>query len=88
MVTFTLRIADEQIEKRLNERASANGRTIEAEATEILRDALAQTAETPAVPRQYKSDLFRRIRAIVDPVGGVDLELPPRGPGREPPRFD
>ncbi len=88
MVTVTLRIADEKIEKQLNDRASANGRSIEAEATEILCHALAQARETAEPPRQYKSDLVRRIREIVDPVGGIDLELPPRGPGREPPRFE
>ena len=33
-------------------------------------------------------DLFRAIRARVAPLGGVELEIPPRGPMREPPRFD
>lgn len=28
-----------------------------------------------------------RIRARFAPYGGVDLELPPRGPDRDPPRF-
>ena len=38
--------------------------------------------ETP--PR----NLAGAIRARTAPLGGVDLELPPRGPGREPPSFD
>ena len=38
--------------------------------------------ETP--PR----NLAGAIRARIAPLGGVDLELPPRGPGREPPSFD
>ena len=38
---------------------------------------------------QYKSDLVRRIRAIVDPVGGIDVQLPPRSSrGRIPPSFE
>ncbi len=32
--------------------------------------------------------LARAIRARFAPLGGVDLKLPPRGPMREPPRFD
>ena len=33
-------------------------------------------------------NLASAIRARIAPLGGVDLELPPRGPGREPPSFD
>ena len=33
-------------------------------------------------------DLFRAIRARVAPLGGIELELPPREPIREPPRFE
>jgi len=42
------------------------------------------------LPKQPKpaSNLYERIRARVDPLGGVDLELSPREPGREPPCFD
>jgi hypothetical protein len=28
------------------------------------------------------------IAAIVDPIGGIELDLPHRGGFREPPRFD
>jgi hypothetical protein len=28
------------------------------------------------------------IAAIVDPIGGIELDLPPRSRTREPPRFD
>ena len=33
-------------------------------------------------------NLASAIRARIAPLGGVDLQLPPRGPGREPPSFD
>ena len=33
-------------------------------------------------------ELFSAIRAHVEPLGGIELELPPRGPMREPPRFE
>jgi hypothetical protein len=33
-------------------------------------------------------NLYERIRARFAPIGGVDLELPPREPAREPPHFE
>ena len=33
-------------------------------------------------------DLLSRIRAQVEPLGGIELELPPREPIREPPSFE
>lgn len=53
----------------------------EAEVRDILRDTLNQP-ERPAV------NLYQRIRSPFAPLGGVDLELPPREPAPEPPRFD
>jgi hypothetical protein len=35
-----------------------------------------------------KRNLYERIRARVEPLGGIELELPPREPDRDPPRFD
>jgi hypothetical protein len=34
------------------------------------------------------ASLVEAIRRRFEPFGGVDLELPLRGPGREPPRFE
>ena len=34
------------------------------------------------------SNLYDAIRKIVEPLGGIELELPLRVAGREPPRFD
>ena len=33
------------------------------------------------------ADLVAVIRALVEPFGGIELELPPREPMREPPGF-
>ncbi len=42
-----------------------------------------------AVGRKPRSrDLASVIRSHFGPAKGVDLELPPREPGREPPSFD
>jgi hypothetical protein len=39
--------------------------------------------------RPTARNLYERIRARLEPLGGADdLELPPRLPDRDPPRFD
>jgi antitoxin FitA len=53
---------------------------MEDEARDILRTALAQE---PASARH----LVDAIRELIEPLGGVELELPPRGSMREPPDF-
>ena len=47
-----------------------------------LVDAVWDEPERPAV------NLYQRIRSRFAPLGGVDLELPPREPAPEPPRFE
>ena len=54
---------------------------MEAEAREILTLAL---NEKPA-PEQNLAELLRK---RFGRYGGVELEIPPRGPMREPPSFD
>ena len=53
---------------------------MEEEARLILRDAVGRKKPAP--------NLASAIRARIAPLGGVDLELPPRAPGRAPPSFD
>lgn len=53
---------------------------MEEEAREILRSAL-------AAPAPAKGNLAEIIRRRFAPFGGVELELPPREPAREPPDF-
>ncbi len=54
---------------------------MEEEVRDILRAALEQEPVTGG-------DIYRAIRARVEPLGGIELELPPREPIREPPSFD
>lgn len=54
---------------------------MEQEARDILRAALDQEPSTG-------KDLVSAIRARFAPLGGVELNLPPREPMREPLRFD
>ncbi|MFC3229620.1 hypothetical protein ACFOGJ_20395 [Marinibaculum pumilum] len=38
--------------------------------------------------RAPRRNLAAEIRALIAPLGGVEVVLPPRAPMREPPRFD
>lgn len=81
MASITVRNLDDGLKRRLRIRAAENGRSMEQEAREILRAAL---EEEPAPER----DLASAIRARFAPFGDVELEIPPRDPMRDPPKFD
>lgn len=78
--TLTIRRLDPEVKERLRQRAARHGRSMEAEAREILKQALAARPETGA-------ELYAAIRRRFAPLGGVELDLPPREPGRPPPDF-
>ena len=80
--SITIRNLDCTLKERLRVRAARHGRSMEAEARRILETALA--------PQDGSSGrhLYDRVRSRFAPLGGVDLELPPREPVREPPGFD
>ena len=79
MASITIRNLDDDVKTRLRVRAADNGRSMEEEARIILGDAVGRKLDT--------CNLAEAIRARIAPLGGVDLELPPRGPMREPPSF-
>ena len=81
MATLTIRNLDAALKERLRVRAAQHGHSMEAEVRDILQDTLSEP-ERPAV------NLYQRIRSRFAPLGGIDLELPPREPAPEPPRFD
>ena len=82
MATLTIRKLDPSIKERLRVRAAEHGHSMEAEARRILQTHLKDPARRP------ERNLYERIRARFEPLGGVDLELPPREFAREPPRFE
>ena len=81
MASITVRNLEEGQKRRLRIRAAENGRSMEEEARNILRTALYH--HPPA-----HEDLARAIRARFQPLGGVELDIPPRSPMRKPPRLD
>ncbi len=80
MATMTIRNLDDELKARLRLRAARAGHSMEEEARGILRDAL------QAEPLSGRA-LVRSIREMVAPYGGIDLQLPPRDPVRDPPDF-
>lgn len=79
MASITIRNLDDDIKRRLRVRAAGHGRSMEEEARAILREAVAARP----LPGDLGAAIHRRFAA----TGGVDLDLPPRGPGRTPPDF-
>jgi plasmid stability protein len=79
MASITVRNLDDDVKIRLRVRASTNGRSMEEEVRVILREAVSREAEP--------ENLASFIRECFAPYGGVELELPPREPMRDPPDF-
>lgn len=82
MATMTIHDIDDALKAQLRARAARRGVSIEEEARTILQSALSvePRAGTGAA-------LVADIRALVEPFGGFELELPARQVTREPPDF-
>ena len=80
--SLNIRQLDPALKEQLRIRAAHHGRSMEAEARAILKQALMQGRPTTG------ADLVAAIRGRFAPLGGVELELPERAPGREPPQFE
>jgi plasmid stability protein len=80
MATLTIRQLDEKTKSRLRVRAAHHGRSMEAEAREILRSSL--TASPLG-----KGNLAESIRRRFAVFGGLELELPRRDAMRHAPHF-
>ena len=81
MASITVRNLDEDVKKRLRVRAATNGHSMQEEVRRILRKAVQPNAEP-------EKGLGTAIHERFKPLGGLELELPPRAPMREPFRFD
>ncbi len=71
MTSVTIRNIDDQLKTRLRIQAAMHGRSMEDEARDILRVALSKQ------PTRART-LVEAIRARIEPLGGVELDLPPR----------
>lgn len=82
MASLTIRNLDEGDKHELQKIAAANGRSMEEELrVTIRRKVLSERAG------RRKKHLVDLIHAAVDKYGPLDIELPAREAGREPPDF-
>jgi len=79
MASITIRDLDDETKERLRQRAAMHQNSMEEEARQILREAMARDDATPV-------DLASAIGLRFKKLGGVELEVAPREPIREPPR--
>lgn len=80
MTSITIRNLAPDVKERLRVRAARRGHSMEAEARDILRSALDRS--------ERRDSLTSIMRELFGAHAGVDLQLPPREPGREPPSFE
>jgi plasmid stability protein len=81
MSSITIHDLDDGLARKLRLRAAERNRSVEEEARDILRCALAEEAKE-------KGNLADSIRQLIEPLGGVELPPFPRGPLRDPPDFE
>jgi plasmid stability protein len=83
MASVLIRNVDETLHTRLKASAATHRRSLEEEARELLRAAVARQ-DTP--PRENLTALARRLFGL---TAGADIDLPPRGtaPKSNPPDF-
>jgi plasmid stability protein len=81
MASITIRNLDDSVKRRLRKQAAENGRSLEAEAREIL-DRASRDLQKPRAMNGL--ELFRPLRDVVEKYGGFELEIPPRTPIRDP----
>ena len=83
MPSLLIRNVDPVLHTRLKARAAEHRRSLEEEARELLRAAVARQE---AAPRENLVDIARR---LFGPEHGIELDIPPRGtePERPAPAF-
>lgn len=85
MASLTVRGLDDDVKHRLRVRAATKGLSLEEEVRRILTAAVVSNENARA---RTGTHLVDAIAAIVDPIGGIELDLPPRESDWEPPTFD
>ena len=80
MASIAVGDLDDEVKTRLRVGAARHLRSMEEDARVILPEAMGRNPST--------RNLGKITRSWFGPNNGVDLELPPHGPGREPPSFD
>jgi plasmid stability protein len=87
MATLTVRNVKEYTKQALRLRAARKGISVEQEVRSILDRAADEPVGENDEPREGAS-LYEAIRNLVESYGGFEIELPERGPPRDPPTFE
>ena len=80
MASITIRSLEDSLKTRLRMRAAEHGCSMEEEAREIIRGALAREVDEP-------DRLGTAIHELFKPLGGLELPESVKQPIREPPDF-
>ena len=80
MASITIRNLDDEVRTRLRVRAAEHNRSMEEEVRIIFREAVSDRQSGPRNLAAFTRECFASL-------GGIELDLPPRGPMREPPSF-
>jgi plasmid stability protein len=89
MATLTIRNLDETVKRRLQVRAALNGRSMEAEARLALTKLAEPSLEISESRVEPEEDFGTAIRKLFAPLGGVELQIPPRRKSHRPiPTFE
>ena len=69
---------DDGVYRGLSKQAAESGHTIPEKAQQIIKASVPSLPPDATEPQTGK-EFLEAIRAIVDPIGGIELEIPPRG---------
>jgi antitoxin FitA len=78
MASITLRKLEDSLKSDLRRQAADNGRSLEAEARALLKAGV----KGRAAREETGAELFDRIHRRFKDLGGIELNLPVRGPSR------
>jgi antitoxin FitA len=81
VATLVIRNVEDELHARLKAQAAAHRRSLEEEVRLILRERLATAPVAPA------PSWVDAVRALFEPLGGLELPDIPRKPPRAPPDF-
>ena len=80
MVKVAVLRLDDDLYSRLRARSKENGGSVAEEACHILKEALNEDPPPPPEKPMTGKEFVEGIRKLVEPFGGIDLEIPPRTP--------
>ena len=84
MATLTIRNLDDNVKQALRERAARHGRSMEEEARVLIGQGV--KARDGQAARNGEAS-YRRIRELVEPVGGIEIPALMRKPASRPVPF-